>query len=93
MYQQQNHPIDDILREHIHGVPVPTPTTRPKPGKKKVLKQELARFGYYYKDNGEIVYSEKQKVKNKAERARQFNVRTRRGLDSEYSGTLIGSLS
>ena len=91
MYQQQNHPIDDILREHIHGVPVPvskppTPQKRkqPKVTDEQSKKLELAKFGYYYKDSGEIVYSEKQKVKNKAERARQFNVMTHRGRDSEY---------
>ena len=52
MYQQQNHPIDDLLREHIHGVPVsaPKPTTRPKPGKKKVLKQ--GKYGYTYNIDG-----------------------------------------
>ena len=73
MYQQQQNPIDDKIAQHTHGV-----------SDEQSKKLELKKFGYYYKDSGEIVYSEKQKVKNKAERARQFNVMTHRGRDSEY---------
>ncbi len=59
MYQQQNHPIDDILREHIHGVTVsaPQPKPRPKPRKKKVLKtkkvlKKQGKYGYTYNIDG-----------------------------------------
>ena len=54
MYQQQNHPIDDILREHTYGVTVSTPAPRPK--KKKVLKQKIqkkqGKYGYTYNIDG-----------------------------------------
>ena len=80
-YQQQQHPIDNILGQHIHGVlsnsPKPTPS-KPSPSKPKITITEkqkqfdLKRFGYYYKDNGEVVYSEEQKVKNKATKDRQL---------------------
>ena len=101
MYRQQQHPIDDMLRQHIHGVSVPVKPQRVlKPKRKRVLKTkvtdeqskklELSRFGYYYKDNGEVVYSDKQKVKNKALRKRQFNRMT---VASDHPGTLIGGVN
>ena len=81
-YQQQQHPIDNILGQHIHGVlPQTSNSSKPKPSKpskpkititEKQKQFDLKRFGYYYKDNGEVVYSEEQKVKNKATKDRQF---------------------
>ena len=79
MYQQQQHPIDNILGQHIHGVvSVPqTPTPTKSKSKRNTITEkqkqfDLKRFGYYYKDSGEVVYSEEQKVKNKAIKDRQF---------------------
>ena len=59
MYQQQQHPIDDVLREHIHGIPTPAP--RPAPIKKvrpkrilkqKKQKQKTGKYGYTYNRDG-----------------------------------------
>lgn len=53
MYQQQNHPIDDMLREHIHGMPTPRPTKKLKT--KRVLKQKIqkpSKYGYSYNIDG-----------------------------------------
>ena len=56
MYQQQNHPIDDMLREHTYGVTVSTtPKLKPRPKKKKVLiqkKQKQGKYGYTYNIDG-----------------------------------------
>ena len=53
MYQQQNHPIDDLLREHIHGVP--TKTQKTKTTKKLKQKMSKNKYGYSYKDSGEYI--------------------------------------
>ena len=57
MYQQQQHPIDDVLREHIHGIPAqaPRPIKKLKPKrilKQKKQKQKTGKYGYTYNRDG-----------------------------------------
>jgi len=73
MYQQQQNPIDDKIAQHTHGV-----------SDEQSKKLELKKFGYYYKDSGEIVYSKKQQIKNKADRARQLKETLSRGVDPRF---------
>ena len=57
MYQQQQHPIDNLLAQHIHGtLPKTPPKFKTKPTKIKRKKSHHSRFGYSYKANGEVIY-------------------------------------
>ena len=60
MYQQQQHPIDNLLAQHIHGTLPKTPRpTKSKPQIKPKIKRKKthhSRFGYSYKANGEVIY-------------------------------------
>ena len=57
MYQQQQHPIDDIIHQHIHGVSKPQYWDKEKMVNVKMKQRKQSRFGYSYKDTGEIVQS------------------------------------
>ena len=54
MYQQQQHPIDDVLREHIHGIPaMPIKKLKTKRIlKQKKQKQKTGKYGYTYNRDG-----------------------------------------
>lgn len=58
MYQQQNHPIDDIIRQHTHGIPPAVSTGRIKikvKSKKQIKEQpkpKTGKYGYTYNRDG-----------------------------------------